>query len=79
MKRYKSGLITGMLFTASAFIFLGATTNSKEVGLYQATSVALTIPGNTKKIKVYTTIIDTRTGYIKEQNLAEEYNFSKYR
>jgi len=79
MKRYTIGLITGILLTASAFMFMGATTNAKEVGLYQATSVALTTPGNTKKIKVFTTIIDTRNGTILNRNLAEEYNFSKYR
>ena len=83
MKTYKRGLITGILLTVSAFVFMGHSNrwedNSLKIGMYQATSVALTIPGNTKKIKVFTTIIDTRTGTIKNRNLAEEYNFPKYR
>ena len=53
MKRYALGLITGILLTASAVMFIGATNGDSEIGRYQ-----MAIGGPSPVI----CIVDTKTG-----------------
>ena len=71
MKQYAIGLITGILLTASAIMFMGAT-GSSEVGRYQ---ISVRGPFSLSESSRYTmepvfwqTIIDTKTGEVKERN-----------
>ena len=57
MKRYTIGLITGILLTASAVIFMGANSKDKEVGRYQVSTSAW-------DGFVYYSILDTKDGNI---------------
>ena len=63
MKRYTIGLITGVLLTASAFMFMGATTNAKEFGLYQHSTTHLSKDDWTGG-QVYLVVTNTKTGEI---------------
>ena len=60
MKRYTIGLITGILLTASAFMFMGAQTKVQEVGRFQVTSTAW-------QGYVFYSIFDTKLGYITKE------------
>ena len=67
MKRYTIGLITGILLTASAFMFMGAVPQD-DLGRYQ---ISLTnIDGETWQghYALMESVIDTQTGLI-ERNL----------
>ena len=77
MKTYKRGLITGIILTISAFLFMGQSNrwednSSKNIGMYQASSV-------TFKSEVYTTVINTTNGNVYRRILSPEYQYSKYR
>ena len=54
MKQYAIGLITGILLTASAVMFMGATSEQNEVGTYQMSGTAnATYMLNTKTAEVH--------------------------
>ena len=65
MKRYTIGLITGILLTASAFMFMGQSNSPNNIGKYQASSV-------TFDSKVYTTVINTTNGNVYTRMLSSK-------
>ena len=72
MKRYTIGLITGILLTASAFMFIGANKAPDDIGKYHASSTM-------DEGKVYTTIINTVNGNIVGQVLSTKIQYSMFR
>ena len=64
MKRYTIGLITGILLTASAFMFMGAAPQN-EIGRYQISLTNIEGESWDKRHALMESVIDTKTGYIK--------------
>lgn len=76
MKRYTIGLITGILLTGSAFMFMGQSSSKTalpEVGTYQATT-NMEIHKDYKG--VYVTTINTKTGNVVSR---EKYVLDSYK
>ena len=71
MKRYTIGLITGILLTASAFMFIGANKAPDDIGKYHASSTM-------DEGKVYTTIINTVNGNIYKRKSSRKGQYSVY-
>ena len=74
MKDIKSYVI-GFLTCTCLFLIMGQTSGSQN-GRYQATSI-VTGNGHIKAQKIYTTVIDTRTGEIVQKNKTKLGNYEK--